>query len=212
MLKRILYTLAIFGTVAAGCAQTEEAPPAQQTQAEQATAATPVAQSSAACWARADAASLAQRGSAFDSVSVAVGDQTIKVCYSRPKMNGRTIMGGLVPYGQPWRLGANEATVIHMPKAGTIAGVAVEPGSYSLYAVPTANEWTFFVNRNAQRWGIPINAGVTANDVGSGTAKPEATTAPVEALTARFENATASGATLVFEWENTKVGIPVTLR
>lgn len=211
MLTRALFTLAIFGAISAGCAQGQEAPPAQQAQVDQAAPPAPAPQSATACWARADAASLAQRGSAFDSVSVAVGDQTIKVCYSRPKMNGRAIMGGLVPYDQPWRLGANEATVIHMPAAGTIAGVAVDAGSYSLYAVPAANEWKFFVNRNAKRWGIPINAAVTGNDVGSGTATPGATSAPVETLTASFDAVTANGASLVFEWENTRVSIPVTL-
>lgn len=209
MLMKSLVTLVAFGTVTA-CAQAETADETQQPQQEAhvmdaAQHATPE------CWARGDRAKLATRASAFDSASATVGEHAVKVCYSRPQMKGRTVVGGLVPYGEPWRLGANEATVIHMPAAGTIAGVAVEPGSYSLYVVPDSSEWQVVVNRNAERWGIPINEALRASDVGSASVKPETTDAPVEALTARFENVTADGADLVFEWERTRLRVPVTL-
>ena len=210
MTTRSVIVLALSAAVAA-CSQAEQPEQMQPPQAAQQTAASQPQQATAACWVRGQAAGLAQRESVFDSALVSVRNQTIKLCYSRPQMKGRTIMGGLVGSGQPWRLGANEATTIHMPRAGTIAGVPVEAGSYSLYAVPSADEWRIFVNRNAQRWGVPINDPVRANDVGSGAVKTEAVSAAVEALTARFDGS-QNGATLVFEWEKTRVRIPITLR
>ncbi|MGH8223170.1 MAG: DUF2911 domain-containing protein, partial [Woeseiaceae bacterium] len=89
------------------------------------------------CWVRGDAARLPTRASALDSAETRVAGAVVKVCYGRPEARGREIMGGLVPWGAPWRLGANEATTIHLPFAAEIAGVRVEPGSYSLYAIPS---------------------------------------------------------------------------
>jgi hypothetical protein len=210
MMVRALFTLAMF-TTAAACAQTQQTDDAQTTQQVQTQQVEQPEVATSSCWVRGDAAALAQRESALDSATVTVGGRSIKVCYGRPQMRGRTIMGGLVPYGQPWRLGANEATTIHMPSAGTIAGVPVQAGSYSLYVVPNQSEWQVAINRNAQRWGVPINQAVRGNDVGTGTVVPEAISQPVEALTIRFDNATAQGASLVVEWERTRIRIPVTL-
>ena len=211
MIVRAFSTVTLLATAAMGCAKAEEAPesqraePGPQSQAEQ------TVQAPNTCWTRNGGGGLGERASAFDSVMATVGGQTIKLCYSRPQMKGRTIMGGLVPYGQPWRLGANEATVIHMPASGTVAGVPVAAGSYSLYAVPDAAEWRIFVNRNAQRWGIPINDAVRTDDAGSGAVKTENVRDPVEAFTARFDQVTNTSASLVLEWERTRVGVPVTL-
>ena len=74
-------------------------------------------------------------------------------------------MGRLVPYGEPWRLGANEATAVHLPVRARVAGVVVDRGWYSLYAVPGEREWRIVVNRDWQRWGIPIDDGVMKADV-----------------------------------------------
>lgn len=164
------------------------------------------------CWKRAQGADLAARESKFDSATVSVGGRNIKLCYSRPQMRGRAIFGTVVPYGQPWRLGANEATAIHMPVAGSIAGVPVEAGSYSLYAIPDSTKWKIVVNRNAQRWGVPIGAQVVAANVGTGEVPVERISEPVEALTARFASASSRDVALVFEWERTRVRVPIALR
>src|SRR5205823_7308438 len=73
------------------------------------------------CWIRGPANELAGRPSPLDSTSVEIGGATLKVCYGRPSARGRRIMGGLVPFGEPWRLGANEATTIHVPFAAELA-------------------------------------------------------------------------------------------
>lgn len=125
-------------------------------------------------------------------------------CHSAPSARGREIMGGLVPYGQPWRLGANEPTAIHLSASATIGGVELEAGSYSIYTIPGEGEWEFFLNSQYERWGIPITDEVRATEVGSFTVTAEATDAMVEVLTFTF----ADGA-LVMEWENTRVIIPI---
>src|SRR5439155_19899245 len=67
------------------------------------------------CWIRGPADKLAERASPLDSIAVQTGGGTMKLCYSRPSARGRKVMGGLVPFDQPWRLGANEATSINVP-------------------------------------------------------------------------------------------------
>lgn len=167
--------------------------------------------SSSACWVRGSRDALAKRPSALDSTSVVIGGAEIKVCYSAPKKNGRQVAGGLIPFGEPWRLGANEATTIYMPARGTIAGVAVEPGWYSLYTIASENEWRIFVNSATQRWGIPVNDAVRAKDVGNGTVRVETADSPEEALRLRLAPAGSKAATLTVQWDRTRVRIPVLL-
>lgn len=161
------------------------------------------------CWIRGRADQVAQRPSPLDSIAVQLGSETMKLCYSRPSARGRKVMGGLVPFGQPWRLGANEATSIHVPVAAEIAGVHVAPGTYTLYVIPGASKWQVVVNRGVERWGIPINDEVRAQDVGTGTVTAESVGAPVETLTLKFAPAGGNVTDLVVEWETTRVRIPI---
>jgi len=110
---------------------------------------------------------------------------------------------------QPWRLGANEATSIQVPFAAEIAAVRVEPGTYTLYAIPGASKWQIVVNRGVQRWGVPIDTDVRAKDVGAGTVTPESLGAPVETLTLKFAPVAGNTTELVLEWEKTRVRIPI---
>jgi hypothetical protein len=159
------------------------------------------------CTYRGTAATLAQRASPLDSVQVTIDGATVKVCYSRPSARGRTIMGGLVPFGQPWRLGANEPTRLVLPFAADVAGVHVEPGTYSLYVVPQQTSWEVHVNKAVDRWGIPIDEQVQAQDAGKGTVPVETLAQPVEQLTLRL--VAGPPAELVVEWEKTRVRIPI---
>jgi DUF2911 family protein len=161
------------------------------------------------CWIRGSADRLAERPSALDSIAVQVGGGTVKLCYSRPAARGRKIIGGLVPFDQPWRLGANEATSIHLPFPAEVAGVRVQPGTYTLYAIPGASSWQIVVNRGVQRWGVPINDEVRAKDVGAGRVTTESLGAPVETLTLTFAPAASNATELVVEWEKTRVRIPI---
>lgn len=151
------------------------------------------------------------RASPYDSTLIAVNGRTGKICYGRPSARGRTMIGGeAVPYGRLWRTGANEPTTLHLPFAAEIAGVRVEPGSYSLYTMPGLEQWVVIVNRSITQWGHEgrYTEEVRAQEVGRGTAPVTRTDAHVEQFTIRSEPA-ADGASLVLEWENTRVAIPV---
>jgi hypothetical protein len=76
-----------------------------------------------------------------------------RVVYSRPQKAGRTIYGGLVKYGEIWRLGANEATEIEFFKPVKIDGKKVAKGRYTLYAIAYESSWTFILNKDTDTWG-----------------------------------------------------------
>lgn len=154
------------------------------------------------------------RASAYDSTTVQLGNAAALVCYGRPQARGRTIFGGLVAYDELWRTGANEPTIIHLPVAAEIAGIAVEPGSYSLYTIPGREEWTVIVNRSISQWGHEgqYTPEVEAQEVGRATVPAERTAAPVETFTISAAPAGSTAANLVLEWENTRVQIPITRR
>lgn len=161
------------------------------------------------CWFRGNPAQVGQRPSPPDSTEVVLGGATVKLCYGAPSANGRKVMGELVPFGQPWRLGANEATTINLPFAAEIAGVRVDPGTYTLYAIPAESEWEIVVNRAVERWGIAISEQVRAQDVGSGKVRVEALAVPVETLNIQFGTPSGGAAELVVDWEMTRVRIPL---
>jgi hypothetical protein len=161
----------------------------------------------AACTHRGPAAALASRPSPLDSTQLVVDGASIKVCYGRPSARGRTMLGGVLPFGEPWRLGANEPTRIFLPFAAEVAGVHVGPGAYSLYVVPDSSSWEVHVNKAVDRWGIPIDSAVQAQDAGKGTVPVEKLAQPVEQLTLTL--VAGAPAELVVEWEKTRVRIPI---
>lgn len=167
---------------------------------------------SLACWVQRPRADLEIRASPFDSTSVQLGARIVKVCYAGPRKLGRPIMGRLVPFGAPWRMGADEATAIYLPTSGSIAGVAVDAGWYSLYAIPEASAWKIVVNRRAQRWGTPIDSAVRAMDIGQGTVGTEETAESVDILRMQLRQVSGTAAELVVHWDRTRVRIPVQLR
>jgi hypothetical protein len=150
------------------------------------------------------------RPSPYDSATIQVGGQQLRVCYGRPRAQGREIYGGLVPYDRLWRTGANEPTIVHIPFAAEIAGVRVEPGSYSLYTEPGQAQWTIIVNRSTSQWGHEgsYTEEVRAQEVGRGTATTERLDQHVEQFTIRGEP-TAAGADMILEWERERVRMPV---
>jgi hypothetical protein len=80
-----------------------------------------------------------------------------RVIYSRPHKQGRKIFGGLLKYGEPWRLGANEATEIELFQPLRIQGKTVAKGRYTLYCIPTETKWTIIFNSNTYTWGLKQN-------------------------------------------------------
>lgn len=85
-----------------------------------------------------------------------IGDMPaiVRITYSRPAKKDREVFGTkMVPYGEVWRLGANESTEIKFYQDVTIQGKKVKAGTYSLFAIPTANEWTIILNKDLDFWG-----------------------------------------------------------
>ncbi len=155
---------------------------------------------------------LATRKSPLDSVSFTVGGKPVKVCYGRPSLRGRTMLGGeAVSYGKLWRTGANEPTMIHTTGPTSIAGLKVPAGSYSLYTVPGPSEWEVIVNRSITQWGEESNytERVKAQEVGHAKVKAEKLPAKVEQFTIRPEPATGDATALVLEWQDARVRIPL---
>mgnify|MGYP001767244993 CR=1 FL=1 len=109
------------------------------------------------------AAALVSRGAAAQprlpfpsgaaTVAQEVGTSRVAIEYHRPGVRGRTIWGALVPYGETWRLGANEATTLALSHAAKVAGHDVPAGTYALFAVPGKERWTLVLNRKAKQWG-----------------------------------------------------------
>ena len=79
--------------------------------------------------------------------------KSVKTDYSSPRMKGRKVYGGLVPYGQVWRAGANENTVITFSDPVTIEGQPLDKGTYGLHMIPGQNQWTVIFSKNSTSWG-----------------------------------------------------------
>ena len=152
---------------------------------------------------------LAGRASPPDSSSVALSGGVLKLCYSSPRKRGREIFGGLVPFDQPWRLGANEPTTLHVTTPVTVGGVELAEGSYALYAIPGEETWQIVFNGAVDRWGIPIDESVREHDVGSATVTPGATESTVENMTLSLESSGGDAATLSMRWDDTRWSLPV---
>lgn len=154
----------------------------------------------------------AGRTSPKDSLSFEAGGSQVKICYSRPSLKGRHMVGGeAVPFGSVWRTGANEATMIMTTGHLMIAGIHVEAGTYSLYTVPGEREWEVIINRSYMQWGheSTYTDSVRAQEVGRGRVPVTRTPAPVERFTIRSEAGRGGDASLILEWENARVAIPV---
>jgi hypothetical protein len=163
------------------------------------------------CWVR-DNTTLeeaVQRSSPLRATMLTIGGQEAKLCYGSPSARERTVMGELVPMGEIWRLGANEATAIHLPFAAQVGGVDLEAGVYSIYAVPGVEEWEFVLSSHYERWGIPVNDEVQAAEVGRFSRGVDVNDEMVESLTFRWDSHGEAMGHLVMEWEHTRVEIPV---
>ncbi len=133
------------------------------------------------------------------------GQPLARVIYSRPHRQNRKIFGALLKYGEPWRLGANEATEIEFFKNATMQGKTVPKGRYVMYTIPQEKEWTIVLNSNIYSWGLKQDP---KNDQFRFTVPVEATPVTIEYFTMIFEPA-ASGANLLMAWDDVVARLPV---
>ncbi len=132
--------------------------------------------------------------------------KTITVDYSSPRMKGRKIFGGLVPYGEIWRLGANQATTLVTPANLSVEGKDVPAGTYTLFALPEQDKWTLIINKRTGEWGIPYK--YESEELARVPMQVSKTSAPVENFTISF--AQGGGCTLQATWENTQASVKFT--
>lgn len=139
-----------------------------------------------------------------DSAEITIKGKKISVNYGRPSMRGRVIMGGLVPYNKVWRTGANEATAFETEADLQFGDVVVPRGSYTLYTLPSADEWRLIINKQTGQWGTVYNPEL---DFARLPMKKDSLKTPVGKFTISFRRNGNDGATLVLEWERTMVSI-----
>ena len=137
-----------------------------------------------------------------------VGFTDVEVVYSRPSVKGRKIFGGLLPYGEIWRTGANAATKITFSTPVKFQGTELPAGSYALYSIPGAKEWTIIFNKVTGEWGAYSYQ--QENDALRVKAKPVSLARPVETFTIGINDIQMESATLNLVWEKTLV--PVTFQ
>jgi hypothetical protein len=132
--------------------------------------------------------------------------KAITVDYSSPRAKGRKIFGGLVPYGQVWRAGANEATTLTTSSDITVGGTAVPAGKYTIFAVPGESKWALVICKKTGEWGTAYPG--PDNDLARIDMKVSKTSAPVENFTIAFDQS-GSTCTLRMEWENTRASVDI---
>ncbi len=133
-----------------------------------------------------------------------------RIIYSRPHKKGRLIFSNeeksLVRYGNPWRLGANEATEIGFYKPVVINGNNVPAGRYVMYCIPYADKWIIALNNNVDSWGLQIDP---SQDLFRTEVPVQEQSPAIEDFTIVFQDATY-GADILFAWDNVKILLPVT--
>ncbi len=141
------------------------------------------------------------RVSPHEKVTATAGKANVTIEYGRPSLKGRKAVGGqLVPFGQVWRTGADEATTLTTDADLMIGTLAVPAGSYSLFTLPAEKEWKLIVNKNAKQWGAFSYK--EAEDLGRVAMKMKSLAAPVEQFTIAIKDGM-----IVMSWENTEVSV-----
>lgn len=133
------------------------------------------------------------------------GPPIARVIYSRPQKKGRDIFGGLVPYNEVWRTGANEATELTIYTPLMLGKAILKPGTYTLYTIPNPEKWTIIINSDTNVWGAFSYK--KERDVVRIKVPCMQAAAPIETLSMIFrpEN---NGTTLLIGWDDEYVEIP----
>lgn len=130
---------------------------------------------------------------------------TVKVDYCQPYKKGRAIFGGLVPYGQVWRTGANEATIITLNQDVTFAGKPLKAGEYTLWTIPSQQGWIAIINRETGQWGTNYDPG---EDVFRAPIVSRPHSPAAEQFTISFVPATG-GTNMILAWDQTEAIVPI---
>ena len=144
------------------------------------------------------------------SLTQKVGMAEIKIEYSRPSMKGRKIMGEVVPFGEPWRTGANSPTKFTTSDSITIGGKGLAKGTYVVLTRPGKDSWEVIFNKNPAASAFNYTPEIQKDDVVRVMAKPMTLPMSIENFTFNIGNITANSANIEMMWENTYVTVPFT--
>jgi hypothetical protein len=139
------------------------------------------------------------------SVVQVIGASEITINYHRPGVNGRTIWGGLLPYNEIWRAGANEPTLITFSDPVTIEGKTLKAGTYRFVVIPKQGDWTLIFNSEVKNWGTVYDSTYDALRI---QVKPQ-TCPHQEWMTFLIADLTPASATVALEWEKVRVAFKV---
>jgi hypothetical protein len=137
-----------------------------------------------------------------------VDGANVTIAYGRPSLKGRA-ESQMMPVGQPWRTGADEATVITTDKPLKFGALALAPGSYTINTQPGEKDWQLIIGKleKAGQWGVPYQA---ALEIGRSPMKLAKASAPAEQVSYSIDKGKAGG-TLRIEWGTTSVSAPFTV-
>jgi hypothetical protein len=132
--------------------------------------------------------------------------KTVKSDYSSPRTKGRKIFGGLVPYGEVWRAGANGATTLVTDTNLNVGGKDVPAGSYTIFTIPNADKWVLIISKKTGEWGIPYPG--EGDDFTRVDMKVSALSSPMENFTIGFDQ-TGSACAMHLDWEKTRATVDI---
>jgi len=144
-----------------------------------------------------------------DSVKAIFAGKTVTVNYGRPSARGRKIIGGVVPYNQIWRTGANEATTLNTEADLVLGGLMIPRGTYSLYTIPSKTSWQLVVNKEVGQSGLVYHQRL---DFARIKLQKAGLKDYVERFTVSIERVGPSSGVLRLAWEKTALAIPFTLK
>ena len=143
------------------------------------------------------------------TTTATINGKKLTVAYSAPAVRGRKIMGGVVPYGEVWRTGADEATKFETDADLDIGGLKVPKGSYTIYTLPGAGEWQLIVSKQTGQWGTEYNQ---PQDLGRVKMAIAQTPAPVQRLKIELLSTGGNKGLLKVTWERTELSVPITVQ
>jgi Protein of unknown function (DUF2911) len=140
------------------------------------------------------------------TATVDLAGSKITVDYSSPRAKGRTVYGGLVPMGQVWRTGANEATTLVTTGDIVVGGTLVPAGTYTIFTIPEKDKWTLILSKKTGEWGTDYPG--PADDLARVDMKASPLSSPVENFTISFDK-TPTGANMNIDWEKTRASVAI---
>ena len=141
------------------------------------------------------------------TAQVSLNGKDVTIHYNSPRMRGRKIMGGVVPYGKVWRTGANPATTLIASTNLKLGDLEIPAGTYTLFTLPSESQWLLIVSKKTGEWGIPYPEG---DDLGRTPMTGKTLSAPQENMSISFEHTHGASTQLHVKWETTDQYVTVT--